>query len=292
MKYPDQVVKGIEAMKALDFGTKCNSVWGAVWEDGTMMECSHTACFGASAEAKYKGCEWIVSRIQHNGAASDDTYRTDMVKYFDWLFNVSPWKDVFITKSGEQAVSSRWLVTTCRVPANVLISALQATRIPTEYSNPMFVLNDLSELGVNPNLAFLLGMCMSGGDLRKGGAKFTQNSSNHRCLNTDMLNATTMNNFILGVHAKANPIFKDSVGYTSPYYVRDVWGSGDDQLLPYLAKHFDVDKVLGAGLEVAACLNPFKKKEVVQKGMNSYEDNIKAMAIFSKEIVKGFDLHA
>jgi len=292
MTYNKQMLDGIKFMKNQGLSTMCNSVWGAVWENGDTEKCDHTQCFGASRMSKYKGCSWIVSRIQDNGAAGTRKFESDLVQYYDWLFNESPWAKVFVTKSGQQAVDERWLVAQTDIPANMLIGALQASRIPTEYSNSMFVMNDLAKVGCPRNLGFLIGMCLAGGDKRSGSASWGDTTREHTCLSSNNLSATTMQNFIDGKAALPNKHYKVHTSYTLPNNVNHIWGirkDREDMLPDFLNKNFDADTILN-GADTVESLNPFAIKDSVQAGMVSYDDAIKAMGMWYGNVIKEFEL--
>jgi len=289
MIYPKQVLKGIKEMKALGLSKVVSSVWGAVWEDGEMIRCEHTHCFGASKQSQYLNAKWIVSRIQDNGAAGTYKFEEDLVKFYDWLFNVSPWAKVFVTKCGKQAVKERWLVVHTEVPSNLMLGALMASRIPSESSNPMFVMNDLAELGVPQSLGFLIGQCLAGGDQRKGSAIWGDTTAEHRCISVSAMKKHEAQNFLTGQLDNPNMDYVNNTKYTQPFSVNSIWGSrGRGMSLPtFIERNFDAEALLNE-VEEVTCLNPFKITEVVSAGTVSYTDAIKAMGKFYPRIIEEF----
>jgi hypothetical protein len=288
MIYPEQVLKGIKYMKNRGYSKVVSSVWGAVWENGEVLECEHTHCFGASKQSEYTGAKWIVSRIQDNGAAGTYKFEEDLVKFYDWLFNESPWADVFITKNGKQAVEERWLVVHTDVPSNQMVGALMASRIPSESSNPMFVMNDLEEFGVPRTMGFLIGQCLAGGDKREGSAKWGDTTAEHRCISAGQMTRSVALNFLEGQLVEPNEHYVDNTRYAYPNLVNDLWGHGEGISLPkFIECNFDAKAIL-SDVEEVVCLNPFKRVEAVAANTVSYTDAIKAMGKFYPRIEKEF----
>ena len=291
MKYHEHIAPAIKTVKSWNQSDQHNAVYGVVLDDGEVKKPVHNQCFGATREERNLGAKFIVSRIQQKGAMHNDEHHADVIKYYDWLFNVSPYSSVFITKSGEEAVKSKWMVINCEVPSNLMMSALQASRIPWEYHSTMWVLNDLTEAGVEPNLAFLIGMHMRGGEFRKGSADWSAGESEHRCLDVGKLDEKAIKAFINSAPVNCNDLYSKETEYAIPHRVNSLWGSGGAGTLKgYILNNYNVDDLLSDAVKSDVDLNPFRKKEVVKAGMHDYADSVKAMAIFSKNISKEFNL--
>lgn len=290
--YPTEVMEAIEGIKERDYSFTVNSVWGVVNKNGKLEKCGHTNCFAATTNVK-TGSKYFINRVQHNGICqmpAREKYKKDLIKFYDLLFNESTWADVFITKSGEEVMETGYMVARTDVPSNMLIQAMQAARIPTEYSNTMWAWIDLSEAGVNPKLAFLIAMCMRGGDRREGTVDFRNTSSNHRCLDVRSLSAQKVKAMVEVNPHNPNPNFTEDTNYYSPNRIERLWGSyDDDDFRKFIVDNFNPEDILGnTGPKV--CLNPFKRPEprVEEDRLCEYSVAIKAMVIFSKEIEEEF----
>jgi len=288
-----QINNVIEGITTSDYSDTTNSVWGVVNKHGEYTKCPHTHCFAGSSRVG-KGNKFFINRIQYNGALQTVELRKkhhkDLVKYYDMLFNDSVWADVFITKSGEEAVSTRFIVARTDVPSNMLIQAMQACRIPTEYHNTMWACNDLVDGGVNPKLAFVLGIMMRGGNFREGTVDFLDSGTNHTCMDPMYFNKKALKRMYDG-NCQANQNYWNNPDYTSSFRIFETWGSqSDNELCNYIKENFRPKEILGIEKAKAECLNPFKRPERVVKPKHLWEYDlaIKAMIIFAKQIEEEF----
>lgn len=155
-----------------------NAQYGWVREDGEFTYADYTYCHGMlqnllaeddeaeeywdEDEEEYK---WsggsdkpvvaIINQIQKPMASEKNALR-----YYEWLFNFSPFRSIFPMKDTAEVWERHIFYTDTDVPANLMAGGLMASRFPTENhgNNGVYRLCDLwGELidrEVHPNLAF------------------------------------------------------------------------------------------------------------------------------------------
>lgn len=291
IEYSSRIKEGIRLIDRHDMSHTVSSVWCAVWEDvQEPVLCHHTHCFGASKSSDYLGASYIVSRVQRNRAAEGLEFSKEIVHYFDWLFNDSPWNSIFVTKSGAQAWDERHLVVRTDVPSNLLIGGLMASRVVSESSNPMFVMYDMKDTNIPMNLAFLIGQCLLGGDMRRGTCKWGDTTAEHRAVGVGSMGQEAVLNFIDCYPSNCNSDHTVDTEYTSPYLVNEVWGLSDSNgsISGYIEREFDAEAILSEKEEIKLSLNPFKLVPEAPAGVVTYADAIKAMKIFWPQLAGAF----
>jgi len=166
--------------------------------------------------------EYLLSSVQHLLAG-----KADVIKYFDWLANRSPWADVFVTKDPEDIIKNGWVVDP-KFPANFVTSALIATRFVTEsYTDVIYkrfkVYKDILAMGFKEQEAFLFSYYFNRSkDGKSFPVTFTPVSSGHTVIGLDNATESYCRNFLLGEAKGAlGGTFKDSKGYTAD--IHNTW---------------------------------------------------------------------
>jgi len=78
------------------------------------------------------------------------------VRFYDWLFNRSPFADVFMYKSAKNQFKQNWTACRTNVPGNMLQSALITSRNTWEYPDKIATWVRLVDAGINENFAYFL----------------------------------------------------------------------------------------------------------------------------------------
>jgi len=98
----------------------------------------------------YINIPYVVSYIVNRG----DKMSYEDVRYYEWLFNRSPWKACFITKTFNEAFESG-IVMNPNSPNNLFGGAAIATRLPTEWNRGKSFCFFLDK-GFNENISYIL----------------------------------------------------------------------------------------------------------------------------------------
>lgn len=287
------LIKLIKTMESNTERHRGASYYGALRTNGTTTVTESTACFAASNRDNFHNSKVFVNHVQSGGIYLVEQYHADIVAYYNWLFNVSPWASVFISKSGEVALNTRFIYADATSPSDLLIQAMQACRVVTEYHNIATTTVDLQKAGVEPNLAFLLASCMRGGKGREGSVDWDNDGSEHQVFSGSNLNPQSVERFLNNRPSKLNKPYSEDTQYSANGGLRAIWckGTSGMKLTEFIRKHYDAKKILNGGVEQSTvCLNPFKKLSKVKGDLNliEYGDGIKSMAIFAPTIQKEF----
>lgn len=123
---------------------------GLCWESKNVRACGtsfsvsvagHAACHGGLRYKKEMAPLFVGTRIDSDVLTKDSrSYhatcgREHSEEFYDFLFNESPWKDAFLTKTGKEAFDSGYVLCRTDVPANVLLAACIASRRVWQYSS-------------------------------------------------------------------------------------------------------------------------------------------------------------
>jgi hypothetical protein len=86
--------------------------------------------------------------------------KTTALRFYEWLLNLSPYRNCFVSKDAERMLEEHVVIGDCEAPCNLLADAMIATRTCTEnynigIHNTLASWNRLVELGVHPDKAFI-----------------------------------------------------------------------------------------------------------------------------------------
>lgn len=95
----------------------------------------------------------VVSRIR----VPSESKKKITEEYYNWLFNDSPWSDVFVIKDAKEAIKLKGVICETNYPSNLIAGAIFATRDPWQYYShlELFVGLIINHKKVNKNLAFI-----------------------------------------------------------------------------------------------------------------------------------------
>lgn len=154
----------------------------------------------------------------------------DRVEYYDYLMNRSPYKDVFITKSYQEAVDNGYIVASCNHPGNLIIGAMQAARKIWEYTHITKGFLDIRELGYEENIALMLAYTISSG-LYRGTSTFNKyfecRGFEHSPLCMETMSKGGANNFRHGVMGNPNEVYTTYQCYDDVY---GLWNGGQGDI--------------------------------------------------------------
>lgn len=121
---------------------------------------SNTACHAGLNDREYGMPDngdriAVIHSIQH--CCTKPLLHEEKLKFLDWLLNRSPYCSVFVSKSAKSALKREVIICDADTPANLMAGGMVAARTLSEYVTVVRVWFDLVNLGVNENLAFLVG---------------------------------------------------------------------------------------------------------------------------------------
>lgn len=230
---------------------------------------------GVGSKSKYLFC-YIV-----NGDTDIITKDPEgMVKYVDWMVNHSPWHDVFLTKDAEKIVSDRVFVASTEVPSNLLLNALSAMRLPTEYRNVLPFFLGLTDAGLDPCASLVMACAVCGS---RGSYTVNTYHDGHKPFGSDQISVEMLNNLRGNKRLHLNALYTKNQSYQDPYLAGSVFKPEDtggtlDKAIKSLYS-LDLIKVEAA----SGYVNPFKPK-MVEEGTAyaNKEDTIKCILEFMK----------
>lgn len=264
-----------------------NAVWG-VEVKGSLLFAGRQPCFASMGKNKYKGGSHFYSKVMDGDQGVIKSNPSGLVRFYDWLFNRSPYASAFISKNAEMVVSERVIVADCSVASNLLAGALSAARTPTEFPmlKPYLALVDA---GVNEHLAFILSFGVSGRDER---CTFNADYSiSHKPFDVDCFSRRSLTNFLNNTPVNLNKPHNVNPGYQSNYYIKNLFGEGGDYLRVFLSQYST--KLIDAEQANGVSLNPFKDHLKVKEDTDKYgsfDTVIKCLAVLFERIMG--DLHA
>jgi len=90
--------------------------------------------------------------------------------FYDWLFNESPWADIFVLKDAKEVIKLGGVICETNFPSNLVAGALFASRGPWEHPNTLAFFADLlaEDKKLNKNLALISSMWCRNRNARKG----------------------------------------------------------------------------------------------------------------------------
>ncbi len=131
------------------------------------------ACYAYVNNTMPQGADILISKVNPkcmddkdrdwNSAIKSKFTRKELIKFYSWMANKSPWRTIFLTKSGSKMIDSQFVVTNAKRPSNLVIGGLTAMRQPWEYSRIIDTWLYLREHApdLDPTFCYYLGHCLS-----------------------------------------------------------------------------------------------------------------------------------
>lgn len=201
--------------------------------------------------------------------------------FLDWLLNRSPYSTTFITKSADEALYYKAIISSSDHPSNLMAAGLVASRRLWEYPHVARVMVDLAKVGVNEDLAFYLGHIFRGSFDRDGGNNdWGGYTSAHCSIDPCIMGKEQLLNFLNHKPVNLNEWFskKNSYhGYDAMYGVGGRYCSTICKNFPYK----------GAGTAVNVNPFPIGAGQAVEKDKSApYQDLIDLMADYQHTILE------
>tara|TARA_R110000824_G_scaffold331635_1_gene518279 strand:- start:885 stop:1766 length:882 start_codon:yes stop_codon:yes gene_type:complete len=289
--YPTQVSKAIKAMDKKfteeRVSRDTNTVFAGVFQDKDHVQGGSTACFMSVQHSGQKGLDWLISHIQTTSLCVED-----QMTFLSYLFNDSPFQEVFVTKDAGFAIANEWIVMDAHHPSNLVLAGAVATRCLSESPHVVVAFCDLLKGGVEADLAFMLAHHFQGSSGRGGNVHWDDMTECHRCMSPRYMSKDNLNRFLDHEPASLNSHLHDDNNYSG---IDALWGESDKPTLSgYIKKEFNCAEILAGKVKDTkpSGLNPFKRKVVddTPRGARTFphDDSIKAMTIFAKQITEDF----
>ena len=151
----EELFEGAENSELCAFYVECEN------EDENLDETEGTICYASAGDVCFESKPLRVFTLfnDNEGGYSNRLEGEDQRQYYHWLLFDSPYKEVFIDPSVEEAL--KWgVVVRCDVPSNLMFSAMIAYRMSWEYGGLLEDVLRLHGLGIPMNAAFYLSHCV------------------------------------------------------------------------------------------------------------------------------------
>ena len=163
------------------------------------------------------------------------TKKETALSFYDWLFNRSPWKDVFLVKDSQEAIDNGIIANT-ELPENLVISGLIASRFVTESYNTEIserarMYDEIKSLGFSENFAFIFSQVFKFLSEKKYQIQYTPISSGHCVFEFHNADEIYYKNFIDNTPENLSDItFQKNGGYGQQGYTGSgIWGKSGTQ---------------------------------------------------------------
>lgn len=152
------VRKAREEFKKTWAGRKNNvSNYGLVDETGKFHDLNYSHCHaGLQYNQGVKSPIAVLDGIQHLKVKEEIARR-----FYEWLFNYSPFESIFQSKSAKTALSHHTMIANTDVPANLMVAGLIAARMTSEYPKIPNIWDAFVNRGLHPNIAFAFAHTLS-----------------------------------------------------------------------------------------------------------------------------------
>lgn len=153
--------------------------------------------FNSACHASLSSCKKIKYVLSAAHGAGNKQRSEELVWYVNYLVNLSPFRDAFISKDAEKIVEDNCYIISGDAPGNIVGLACIATRQPWEYPGMVKSFYSLSELGAPLHVAFMAANSA-------GNTSFTRSYSGHSVLPTDDNGDASVLNYIEGKAVQAD----------------------------------------------------------------------------------------
>lgn len=232
-----------------------------------------------------KYAKFIVSSLQtgedYNDGCGRILSREVETWFIDYLLNRSPYAATFISKDAVSALEENLVVSSGDHPGNLVGGAIVSLRRLWEHVQVARVAYDLSQLGVNEDLAFLLGHCIQAPSEIEDNTsvQWSANLNWHTSIDVGFMDFKSVKDFLAHTpEALAEDNYAETgcyTGYSAMFGNRHAGG-----IAGYVRGHFPYE---GCKAKVTASVNPFTaslpQKPVAGAGKNiPYSSAITTMA--------------
>lgn len=285
--YRQVMIAREEMLKALNEGTRS-------W---TQMACINIVYDGKTHLSTNQACH---AGLSHGGTGSHavvsalmkpcngkELLEEEALYFLEWLLNESPYSATFITKSAEEALYYKAIISSSFHDARLMAAGQVASRRLWEYEEVARSFVDMAKAGVQKDLAFYLAHCIRGTFDRKGNTDWNHAGRGHVSLEPSIMGQDGLVNFLHHKLVDKKHNYHDNESYRGYDYM---YGQGS-HIQGWIHKHFPYQ---GKKVEEKKA-NPFPMDDkgggVKATKSASYEDLIQGMVEFQHDIFKhiGFE---
>lgn len=218
-------------------GFRANAFGGLIYEDNSLHVIGIHPCHGFLQTSYWGGyarrspIKYILSAIRAE-EITDEALAED---FYDWLFNRSPWANVFVEKSYQQA---RLLGVVARVdlPANLIATAMIASRFMTEtYASEQryrrAIYKELRNIGYDEATSFVFAHLFNSVNVSKGlyPVHFSRFSSGHSVFYATGISEGYFRNFFNNTPPNLSEVsLLANKGYKTGT-LNSLWGNSSDR---------------------------------------------------------------
>ena len=240
------------------------------YNDGVVKHMESTNCSASLRSYGGKGnIDCILSGIMREGEKEEF-----FIPFINWLTKRSPYADAFISKQASKVGKDKCLIISPNCPSNIMIGGIIAAR--ATYENPHIAKGwmELTNRGVNENLAFMLSHWASFG---AGTVGFRRSSQNHYAVQANNIDKDYVKAFVTNSPVKTQPTYQEKAGYSN---IQNTWGDVTREC--YLAPFFSKIKYTEEKTNnVFACALPNNNDKTT-----SIDNGFNQLAVLAKEIMK------
>ena len=198
-------------------------VYTSILFEGEWYRVENKACHKGLHKWFFSGDQLLVARVQRQKAVATisllphvQTEGPAAASFYQWLFNESPYRSVFMNSSYKSALDYG-IITRTNKPSNLMLGGLIASRIPTEFGDRLPLWYALVKRGCDKNLAFVLCHCAS----LEGGRVGYNVLCGHNALEMGEQSLSAIRNFIVGKLVNPQATYDNTLQYTG---VTELWG--------------------------------------------------------------------
>lgn len=219
------------------------------------------------------GFKYVINGIGHTGkeySAGNGRYLSPEVElwFVDYIINRSPYSETFISKDAAKCLEGQVTLSSGDHPSNLMVAGLVALRRLWEYSMVARAAYDLSQAGVDEDLAFVLGHLISV-ETEVDNASSTSWSGGHNghcSINPHQMGFKVIKAFMEHKPTKLNGLWSEGNRYEG---YDDMYGHDRSGIPSYVVANFPYH--LYKGQAPVASTNPFLAAKAAQAGKDKYK---------------------
>ena len=151
------ISKNRKYIKTADFLERTAPIcsYGFLYKNANVISSPNNVCHAGLSIGKNR-TEGIVAVLNGMQTIREGITEESYRRFFEWLFNFSPYAPGISTKSVRSAIDNGYYVVDTEFPGNFVGGACQAQRLTTEQASAFPVWDRLTHYGCNPDVAFVL----------------------------------------------------------------------------------------------------------------------------------------
>ncbi|MBL4940511.1 MAG: hypothetical protein JKY81_02465 [Colwellia sp.] len=207
-----------------------NANFGAVLPEGKTKYVVGKIChagLGNNYGGDYQGALSVVSLITVDRIKEKRLAKGYTTPYYRWLLNVSPWKDVFITKCPKEAMKKGVILRT-DVPSNLMNGALICSRYGWEGQGggytpkqQIYAWGELRKRGVDESFAFIMAHQAR---MNRGHLYWNNTNGGHEVISLHEMSRSSVKKFLIGEVPKQSLYNKTFQEKPQRSGINAIWG--------------------------------------------------------------------